>query len=160
VNESLSLADQKLLLEIEDMKRSPWLRPASIAMWIPFVVGLLSLGSDYLDVVGLREKAATLDEEVVSLEQESVVLQDRLARLQADISVAADALTSTRADIGAFVTQTEEYAERFNVVRTEAGADRFAELQRMLDGILGSVAGVQETLAGADTSPAPVIGEQ
>ncbi len=119
-----SLADQKLQLEIEEMRRSPWRKPSSLALWVPVLLGIFSLVADYKDVSGWRQ-------EVKELELQHSNLIDQ-------VSTAVLSLETTKRKIDAFVIVVDDYTKQYGAIKTTDGLDRYVTLKEQFDIILAN----------------------
>ncbi len=124
MDETASLADQKLQLEIEQMKTPWWKKPSSYFVWMPVLIVGGTLWFD-LSVQELKREF-----EVVNLSLEDV--RSRKAALEQEVSGAVSSLAQAKTHIEEFITQADRFKDQFKVVQTEAGESRYEDLRERL----------------------------
>ena len=130
-DETPSLAEQKLQLEIEQL-RAPWYKKSSsYFVWIPVLIAAATFAFD----ASKRE-----------LENQKEQLEEDIATLEATVSQAVAALAETKQEIGLFITSADNYKEQFRLIQTREGELRYQDLENQLNDITGMIATACERL--------------
>lgn len=130
-DETASLAEQKLKLEIEHL-RAPWYKKSSsYFVWIPVLIAAGTFAFD----ASKRE----LENQKQQLEEDIVMLEDT-------VSQAVSALAETKREIGLFIMRADSFKEQFDLIQTREGELRYQDLESQLQEISAVISATCERL--------------
>jgi chromosome segregation ATPase len=151
MNERPSLADQKLMLEIEQMRRPWWKKPAFLAAYLPAVITLGTLWFNY-ELRDLRRSMETVGMALDEAKQELAQVQERKTALVNEVRAASTALADAHSRLDGFMTEANRFKDQFEIVRTDEGEFRYQTLENKLSATLGLIRTTQDKLEALTAS--------